>query len=107
MLVNRLYLRNYRVYEDELDLDVPPGLVGVYGPNGAGKSALLESITWTLFGRARTPKEDLRSSGTHRECVTEVSFEHEGHLYLVRRTLSGASSTVRAEAHCDGLGMAE
>ena len=38
MLINRLYLRNFRVYEDELDLEIPPGLVGIYGPNGAGKS---------------------------------------------------------------------
>ncbi len=107
MLLTRLYLRNFRVFEDELELDLPPGLVGVYGPNGAGKSTLLESITWTLWGRARTAKEEVRSSGVGRDCVTEVEFEHEGHLYLVRRTLSGASSSVRAEAHCDGLGMAE
>jgi recombinational DNA repair ATPase RecF len=37
VLLTRLYLRNFRVYEDELDLALPPGLVGIYGPNGAGK----------------------------------------------------------------------
>ena len=31
MQLTRLYLRNYRVYEDELDLALPPGLVGIYG----------------------------------------------------------------------------
>ncbi len=36
-----------------------------------------------------------------------MTFEHEGHIYLVRRTISGANSTVRAEAQCDGLAMAE
>ena len=41
------------------------------------------------------------------ECVTEVEFEHEGHLYLARRSITGAASTVRAEAHCDGLIMSE
>ena len=38
MLLTRLYLRNFRVYEDALDLALPPGLVGIYGVNGAGKT---------------------------------------------------------------------
>ncbi len=107
MLIDRIYLRNYRVFEEELELLLPPGLVGVYGPNGSGKSTLLESILWTLWGKARTGKEEITSSGTHGECVAEMTFEHEGHVYLVRRTIAGTNATVRAEAHCDGLGMAE
>jgi exonuclease SbcC len=107
LLIDRIYLRNYRVFEEELELLLPPGLVGVYGPNGAGKSTLLESILWVLWGKARTGKEEITSAGTHGECVAEMTFEHEGHVYLVRRTIAGANATVRAEAHCDGLGMAE
>jgi ABC-type branched-subunit amino acid transport system ATPase component len=48
VLLTRLYLRNFRVYEDELDLELPPGLVGIYGPNGAGKSTLLAMLAGTL-----------------------------------------------------------
>src|SRR3954467_6331989 len=106
MRLTRLRLRNYRVYE-ELDLELPPGLVGVYGANGAGKSSLMESITFTLFGRARTTKEEVRTSGVNADCVAEVEFEHEGHLYVVRRTISGVNSTVKAQAHADGLQVAE
>jgi DNA repair protein SbcC/Rad50 len=105
VLINRLYLRNFRVYEDELDLEIPPGLVGIYGPNGAGKSALLEAVLFTLWGKSRTTKEQVRSAGVGGECVTEVEFEHEGHLYLVRRTLKGVNSAVTVEAHCDGALM--
>jgi exonuclease SbcC len=107
MRLTRLHLRNYRVYEDPLDIDVPPGLIGVYGVNGAGKSTLLEAILFTLWGRARTGKDDVRTSGVGGDCVAEVEFEHEGHLYLVRRTLSGVNATAKAEAHCDRLLMAE
>ena len=107
MRITRLYLRNYRVYEEPLELELPAGLVGIYGPNGAGKSVLLESILFCLFGRARTDKGDIRTSGVLGECVAEVEFEHEGHLYLVRRTISGANSTVKAEAHADRLQVAE
>ena len=107
MQLTRLYLRNYRVYEDELDLALPPGLVGIFGDNGTGKSCLVESIRWTLFGKSRTDKGDVRTSGVNAECVTEVEFEHEGHLYLVRRTVTGVNSTVKAEAHADRLQVAE
>ncbi|MDQ3108163.1 MAG: SMC family ATPase, partial [Actinomycetota bacterium] len=106
MRITRIYLRNYRVYEQELDLALPAGLVGVFGPNGAGKSALLESILWTLWGRSRTRNEEIRTSGVNAECITEVEFEHEGHLYLVRRTISGINSTVKAEAWADHMQVA-
>jgi DNA repair protein SbcC/Rad50 len=105
--VTRLHLRNYRVFEDDLELEIPPGLVGVYGLNGAGKSALIESIRFSLYGRSRTSMDEVRTSGVNAECVTEVEFEHEGHLYLVRRTISGANSQVKAEAHADGQQVAE
>ena len=85
MLLTRLSLRNYRVYEEPLDLEFPPGLIGIYGPNGSGKSTLLEAILFALWGRARTAKEDVRTAGVGGDCVAELTFEHEGHLYLVRR----------------------
>ena len=107
MRITRLYLRNYRVYEDPVELELPPGLVGVFGPNGAGKSTLLESIVWSLWGRARTPKDGIRTADVNADCVTEVEFEHEGHLYMVRRTITGQNHTVRAQAHADGAQVAE
>ncbi len=107
MLLTRLFLRNYRVYEGELELDLPPGLVGIYGANGAGKSTLLEAISWTLFGRARTGNKEVRSAGVNADCVAELELEHEGHLYVVRRRLTGLNCAVKADASCDGLGVAE
>ena len=58
MRITRVRLRNYRVYE-ELDLELPPGLVGIYGSNGTGKSTLVESIRWTLYGRGRTANDEI------------------------------------------------
>lgn len=107
MRITRLYLRNYRVFEDELDLEMPPGLVGIYGPNGAGKSYLVESILFTLYGYSRTAKEEVRTAEVNADCVTEVEFEHEGHLYLVRRSVTGINSTVKARAMADGAQVAE
>src|SRR3954454_13360181 len=106
MRITRLRLRNYRVYED-LDLELPPGLIGIYGPNGGGKSTLVESIRFCLYGRSRTANDEIRTSGVNADCVAEVEFEHEGHLYVVRRTISGVNSTVKAQAHADGMQVAE
>ncbi|HEX2042347.1 MAG TPA: SMC family ATPase [Acidimicrobiales bacterium] len=107
MRLTRLYLRNYRVYEEPADLELPPGLVGIYGPNGGGKSTLVEGIRFALYGRSRTANEELRTSGINADAVAEVEFEHEGHQYLVRRVVTGVNATVRASAHADGYQVAE
>src|SRR3984893_11718488 len=107
MRLTRLYLRNYRVFEDALELELPPGLIGIFGVNGSGKSSVLEAILWTLWGRARSGKDEVRTAGVGGDCIAEVEFEHEGHLYLVRRTLSGINASAKAEAHCDNLLMSE
>src|SRR5438132_1293111 len=106
MRITARRLRNYRAYED-LDLELAPGLVGIYGPNGSGKTTLLEAITFALYGRARTQKDEVRTTGVNADCMAEVEFEHEGHLYLVRRTITGINSTMRAQAHADGAHVAE
>jgi DNA repair protein SbcC/Rad50 len=95
MRITTLTLRNYRVFR-ELDIEFPAGLVGVYGANGAGKSSLLESIMWALYGRARTGKGEIRTSGESAECLVELGFEHEENYYLVRRSLSGKNATIKA-----------
>src|SRR5207237_490144 len=106
MRVTSLSLRNFRVFP-ELDLEMPPGVVGIYGPNGAGKSSLVESILWALFGVARTAKESLRRDGATGDTSATVEFEHDGHLYEVTRSVSGAANGVKAEAARLGLGDVE
>lgn len=100
MRIYRLFLHRYRVFEEPLELDFPSGLIGIYGPNGAGKSYLIESIPWTLFGRSRTSVHDVRTSGSDGDCVSEIEFEHEGHLYCVRRSVS-SRGLVKAQARVD------
>ncbi|HVF31903.1 MAG TPA: SMC family ATPase, partial [Acidimicrobiales bacterium] len=50
--------------------------------------------------------EEIRTTGVLADCITELEFEHEGHLYLVRRTITGINSTVKAEAWADGAQVA-
>ena len=99
MLLTRLYLRNFRVYEDELDLELPPGLVGIYGPNGSGKSTLLEAIVWTLFGKARTTKEQIRSAGVGGGYASHAMVPHPRYLLDYGKTPPALASTYM----CSGL----
>ena len=106
MEVRSISLRNFRVFET-LDLELPPGLVGIYGPNGAGKSSLLEAITWALYGRARTPKQGIATSGTTGECVVELGLDHDEHHYVIRRSISGINHTVKARVTTAGQVVAD
>ncbi len=63
------------------------------GDNGNGKSALLDAMTWALFGKTRAKsEEDVIRRGT-TDCQVVFDFEVDGVLYRVdrRRTKRGAS----------------
>lgn len=67
------------------------------GRNGQGKSALLDAITWALWGEARKtsgggkPDEDLLHIGA-REMRVELVFDLEGERYRVLRIFSKSAS---------------
>ncbi|MEM1055843.1 MAG: SMC family ATPase [Bacteroidota bacterium] len=99
----RLRLKNFLSYGEaapELDFE---GLhvACLSGGNGQGKSALLDAITWALWGEARKsadsrkPDDDLLRIGA-REMEVELTFDLADQRYRVRRsytkTASGKSS---------------
>ncbi|MBI3976793.1 MAG: SMC family ATPase [Chloroflexi bacterium] len=74
MIPVRLALRNFLSYAD----DCPPlifdgfRLACLAGDNGHGKSAILDAMTWALWGKARTNDDDLVHQG---RTEMEVDFE--------------------------------
>ena len=108
MRVTRLYLRNYRVYEEPVELELPPGLVGVYGLNGSGKSTLLESIRFALFGRARTSLDQVRTADVNAECVNPNPAEIKALVdwpdgyYVEIHTLYQQNGAVRGQTVPEG-----
>jgi exonuclease SbcC len=96
--VLELSLRNFRQFE-QVDLELPARVIGIFGENGSGKSTLMESIAFALYGvdAARTKKQEIRTHGVLTDCEVLVTFEHGGQTYQVRRALKGKGSTPEAE----------
>lgn len=105
MRVLELSLRNFRVFE-EVDLELPARVIGIFGPNGGGKSALMESLTFGLYGVSRTKKQDIRTSGVLTDCLVRVAFEHGGKQYEVRRSIKGRNHQTGAELFVGDLQLA-
>lgn len=98
MRILELSLRNYRVFE-EVDLELPSRVIGIFGGNGSGKSTLMEAIQYGLYGRARTDKKQIRTDGVLTDCAVRLVFEHGGPQYEVRRTIKGKNHQTDAELY--------
>ena len=82
----------YRVEAPTLQLDGVP-LACLCGPNGHGKSALLDAITWVLWGEARGRRQDqLVYQGEQEMQVTLVFDVQETRYRVMRRHARGTRS---------------
>lgn len=99
MIPAKLQLRNFMCYRD----NVPPLLLdGVHvaclcGDNGAGKSALLDAITWALWGKtSRSQSDDSLIHVGRDEMEVELEFQVADDLYRVVRKRERGGGSRRA-----------
>ena len=95
MLPIQLSLKNFLSYRE-----AAPNLVledvhvaCLCGPNGNGKSALLDAITWVLWGRARGQRTDQLLHHGQNEMSVDLIFDISNNRYRVSRRYSKARST--------------
>ena len=87
MIPLRLTLKNFLCYGESaptLDLE------GIHvaclcGQNGHGKSALLDAITWALWGKARGKSQDELVHHGHDEMIVDLEFRSRDVLHRVVR----------------------
>ncbi|MEO0559945.1 MAG: SMC family ATPase [Bacteroidota bacterium] len=99
MVPLRLQLRNFLSYGEA----APPLDFGTFhiaclsGGNGQGKSALLDAITWAIWGEARKssdarkPDEELLRVGA-REMSVDLQLDLDGEVYRVVRSYTQSAS---------------
>jgi len=73
-------------YKEPVEIDFTSfDLACISGDNGAGKSAILDAITWALFGRARKHDESIINLESTRAEVIFI-FRYEGNQYRIIRS---------------------
>ncbi len=87
MMPLRLSLTNFMCYRDNLS---PLELEGIHlacicGNNGNGKSALLDAITWALWGEARAKTQEELIHQGQQDMAVELEFMARGQRYKVVR----------------------
>jgi DNA repair protein SbcC/Rad50 len=102
MIPESLHLRNFLSHR-ATDLDLRGiHLASLVGENGAGKSALLDAITWAVWGRSRAPYGRDEDLVYHGESNVEVEFTfrmpfqsgEEHHYRILRRREQGNRRSV-------------
>ncbi|GAB4334742.1 MAG: hypothetical protein Kow00117_18150 [Phototrophicales bacterium] len=91
MIPTRLEIKNFLPYRtpDPIRFD-GVHLACLTGANGAGKSSLLDAITWALWGKARTTRDDDLIHLGQDEMFVQLDFEQEGvHYRVLRRRTAG------------------
>ena len=99
MVPVRLQLRNFLSYGESPE---PLDFTGFHvaclsGGNGQGKSALLDAITWAIWGEARKssdqrkPDEEILRIG-QREMAVDLTFDLDGARYRVVRSYQQSAS---------------
>jgi len=102
MIPLRLSLSNFLCYRESTPLD----LSGIHvaclsGDNGHGKSALLDAMTWALWGKARASTEDELVHMGQTEAQVDFEFEVDGTRYRVLRKRKRAGTRKRGESMLD------
>nr|MBC7246087.1 SMC family ATPase [Chloroflexota bacterium] len=86
MIPVRLRLQNFMCYRHPTPLDFTGiHLACLAGDNGHGKSAILDAMTWALWGRARARSDDELITLGQKEMEVEFEFQLGNVLYRVIR----------------------
>lgn len=90
MVPHKLSVKNFLSYgENTSTLDFGNFTIAcLSGRNGHGKSALIDALTWALWGKCRVKnKEEVIKRGAS-DAQVELEFESEGNTYRILRSIA-------------------
>ncbi|MGQ0792623.1 MAG: AAA family ATPase [Deltaproteobacteria bacterium] len=111
MIPIKLSLSNFLSYGEAVpSLDFTGfSLACLSGANGHGKSALIDAITWALWGRCRVKAKDEVIRRGQSEARVEFEFEAEGVRYRALRSIKkragGSAQSVEFQVFDPGPGV--
>ena len=103
MIPVKLALKNFLSYgEDVLPLDFTQFHIAcLSGNNGQGKSALLDALTWAVWGEGRKSSREKKADSSllrigQKDMQVEFVFDLEGDRYRIIRTFSLSQKSSRS-----------
>ncbi len=85
MIPLKLHLTNFMPYRDA-EIDFSGIHIGcLTGDNGAGKSSILDAITWAVWGRARSKRDDELVHQGQTDMQIDFTFALGGNAYRIIR----------------------
>lgn len=112
MIIDSVYVQNFRSYGDSIIHLPHSGLILIDGQNGAGKSSIVSAaVLWCLYGEAPDGvgiKELRRQNAPDSEPTSvTVTLHIDGREVVVNRSLKGKNLTTMAEVTVDGTPMTD
>ena len=103
MIPLTLTLRNFLSYRGTVSIDFSQLRVAcLSGENGAGKSALLDAMTWAVWGKSRAPRDAELISLGEEEMEVTFTFQMGQREYRVMRRRSRSKPTLEFDTRVPG-----
>ena len=103
MILDRLYLHNYKRFKDG-EINFKDGITGIVGNNGVGKSSIVDGVFFALFGVSSGIASDFIVSSFAKngeKCEVGLHFRVGPEAYYISRTFR-KGKTVQHDATLTG-----
>lgn len=99
MKLKKIHLSNFCQHRN-LEVEFPPGIVGILGGNGQGKSNLIKAIRFALIGESgnvgvKTEDLNWHAAAEGEPGFVELTFEEGGETGVVKRYVSSTRTSLK------------